>query len=71
MWALLVDSSGIKIWYFDRDSVPDDIGRGIPKPDGWEVKPVMNFAPRKCNVKEAWKKMNIVSTIPRCLGEFC
>jgi hypothetical protein len=60
VWALLVESSGIKVWYFDRAGVPGDIGRGNPKPDGWGIKPVMSFAPKKCNVKEAWKKMNIV-----------
>lgn len=63
VWALLLDKRGIKIWHFDRSDVPADIEKGNPNPEHWGVKPVMNFAPRNCDVKKAWQKMNIVSTI--------
>jgi hypothetical protein len=63
VWAPLIDDSGVKVWHFDPDDVPGDIGQGNPNPEGWGAKPVMNFAATNCNVKAAWQKMKIVSML--------
>lgn len=42
VYATLWTNEGIKVWFFPRNSVPGDIGRGAPDPSGWGV-PMANF----------------------------
>jgi len=38
MWR----DEGIKVWFFSRDRIPDDIVRGLPDPMGWGT-PMASF----------------------------
>lgn len=60
VWALLLDDQGVKAWYFEKNKVPADINDGKPNIESWGT-PVLDFGAGNCNVKEAWKKLKIVS----------
>lgn len=62
VWATQIEADGIKIWYFARSDIPDDIKSDAPDPKNWGL-PVMNFKPDGvCDVTKAWRKMKIVSS---------
>ncbi|WOO84688.1 putative glycosidase [Vanrija pseudolonga] len=48
VYALAWAKSGIKVWFFTRSAVPQDITSGSPNPDGWGT-PVANFPSDNCN----------------------
>jgi hypothetical protein len=62
VWATQVEADGIKIWYFAMSTVPADIKSDNPDPSTWST-PVMNFVSLKCDIRNAWKKMKIVSPV--------
>jgi hypothetical protein len=61
VWALLVDEGGIKIWDFGPGEVPGDIDEGNPRPEEWEIRPVLNFRAGNCDIRKAFQNMKIVS----------
>ncbi|KAL1407084.1 hypothetical protein Q8F55_006497 [Vanrija albida] len=48
VYALAWAKSGIKIWFFTRSAIPQDITSGSPNPDNWGT-PVGNFPSDNCN----------------------
>ncbi|KAH0537515.1 hypothetical protein FGG08_005690 [Glutinoglossum americanum] len=43
VYATLWNSHGIQIWFFPRDTIPEDIAKGNPDPGSWGV-PEANFS---------------------------
>ncbi|KAF7308421.1 GH16 domain-containing protein [Mycena chlorophos] len=52
--AHVVDSSGISIWRFPRNSIPEDITSGNPDPSSWG-KPAALFSSATCNIGSHFK----------------
>ena len=48
VFAHLWDSSGLKIWHFLRDSIPEDIQNGQPDPSSWTA-PVAIWSSLGCS----------------------
>jgi hypothetical protein len=46
--TVLWDTSGIKIYFFPRGSIPSDISAGAPQPSKWPA-PMANFPSTDCN----------------------
>ncbi|KAF2122091.1 concanavalin A-like lectin/glucanase domain-containing protein [Lophiotrema nucula] len=65
VWALLLDENNIKVWFFGRCRIPEDISKDKPDPSGWGT-PIMKLGRGTCNIVEAWKKMKIVINITFC-----
>lgn len=60
VWALRLEESGVKAWYFARGNVPADLKTGAPNPAAWGT-PVLSFGKGRCDVLDAFKKLKIVS----------
>lgn len=63
VYATEYDST-VKIWFFPRGSVPDDIKNGKPNPAGWG-KPVSQFQ-GGCNIPSKIKNQQIVFDLTFC-----
>lgn len=48
VYAMLWDSTGIKVYFFPRGSIPSDISAGAPQPQNWPA-PMANFPSTDCN----------------------
>ena len=54
VYAMKWDDSGISVYFFSRDQIPDDITNGAPLPDTWN-KPVANYPAATCNPWQFFK----------------
>lgn len=54
VYAMKWDDSGISVYFFTRDKIPDDIKNGTPLPDTWR-KPVANYPAANCNPWQFFK----------------
>lgn len=64
IWATQIEADGIKVWYFAKSAIPADVKSDNPDPSQWGT-PVMSFVPQNCDIRNAWKKMQIVG-LPVC-----
>ena len=61
VFATLWTSAGVKIWFFPRGNIPEDIGSGKPKPEGWR-EPNADFVGGKgCEFDKHFRDHRIVS----------
>jgi hypothetical protein len=61
VWATLLDSTAIQIWFWPRASIPADITAGAPDPSGWGA-PMGDFeSSSSCDVGSTWHGQTIVS----------
>jgi hypothetical protein len=59
VWAAQVENNGIKAWFFARGSEPSDWNKDHPDPSNWGT-PMMNFVGDGCDIRNTFKKMQIV-----------
>jgi len=61
-----VNSVGIKVWYFQRGSIPTDITAGAPQPQNWPTP--MAFWPNSslCNISDMFNNHNAVFDTTLC-----
>ncbi|QRV76666.1 WSC domain protein [Ceratobasidium sp. AG-Ba] len=67
--AMEWQNEGIRIWKFDRGSIPSDLqGNGAkPNPDNWNT-PVAAWPASTCNISNEVKNHNIIFDITLCGG---
>ncbi|KAF2814434.1 uncharacterized protein BDZ99DRAFT_340877, partial [Mytilinidion resinicola] len=65
VWALQVESDGIRIWQFPRDRIPADITAGNPEPSGWG-NAILDWQPASCDMETAFASMTTVLNIDLC-----
>ena len=62
VYATLVEDEGIKIWWFPRGKIPQDITDGSPNPSSWGT-PVGNYPSTSCDMTSHFYDMiNIFDT---------
>ena len=62
VWALQLESDGIKVFFFPRAEIPEDLTYGHPDPTLWGDA-VMDFVPGSCKIEQAWSVLKIVSPL--------
>lgn len=65
VYAMLWDSSGIKIYFFPRGSIPSDISAGAPQPSKWPA-PMANFPSTDCNPYEFFNTHSTIFDTTLC-----
>jgi len=65
VFAMLWNDDGIKIWRFERDSVPDDLTNQNPNPASWPD-PKAAFVASACSPKKFFKDHSIVFDTTLC-----
>ncbi|KZT44362.1 hypothetical protein SISSUDRAFT_7203 [Sistotremastrum suecicum HHB10207 ss-3] len=65
IYAMLWDETGIAVWYFYRNAIPDDITNLSPQPSGWS-EPSAYLSPQNCNLTEFFYQHQIVFDITFC-----
>ncbi|KAF9530475.1 glycoside hydrolase family 16 protein [Crepidotus variabilis] len=68
VFAHLWDNTGIKVWRFSRDAIPQDITSKQPNPAGWGT-PAANFPSDSCNIAEHFFEHQLVIDTTLC-GDF-
>lgn len=62
--------AGIRVWFFDRDSIPSDIPDDVsnttaPDPSGWPT-PLADFPSTHCDISSHFKNQSIIANIDLC-----
>lgn len=60
--------AGIRMWWFDRDSVPSDLvasNDSSPDPSTWGT-PVADFPSTDCDISSHFKNQSIIANIDLC-----
>lgn len=67
VYATELTTTGIKIWFFPRSSIPADISADTPNPSSsaWG-KPVASFSSAKCDIDAHFKDMQIIIDTTFC-----
>jgi hypothetical protein len=66
VYATLWDSTGIKIWFFQRGSIPADITAGAPNTANWGTPMVAFNGGSGCNIDSFFANNQIVFDINFC-----
>lgn len=67
VWATKIADEGIDIWWWPRNSIPNDIKAGKPVPFSWGI-PSFSSSSRSCDTGTFFKDLTFVINI--ALGEF-
>lgn len=67
IFALLRDSESIKIWHFDRQSIPSDAYSGHPSPSSWPS-PNALLSSDECNIDSLFPPQTLVLDVDVCGG---
>lgn len=59
VYATEINSEEVNVWFFKRDSIPDDITSGEPNPGSWP-KPLAQFAGAGCDIPTHVRAQDIV-----------
>jgi len=62
VFALQWRTSGIKVWFFERNGIPQDIKSGHPNPDSWPI-PTAFLSNTECNIQKNFKAQKIILDI--------
>ncbi|RMJ26593.1 hypothetical protein PHISP_02525 [Aspergillus sp. HF37] len=74
VYALELRPAGIRVWYFPRDSIPDDIdtdtssasnGSIVPDPSSWPT-PLADFPGTNCDIAAQFRNQSIIANIDLC-----
>jgi hypothetical protein len=65
VYARLWDSTGIKIWFYPRDSIPQDITSGNPDPSSWPT-PAAFWSTDGCDVASHFYDHSLVIDTTVC-----
>ena len=66
VFAHLWDSTGIKVWFFARGSIPEDITSGSPNPDNWGTPTALFPNNDSCNTAEHFTDHQLVIDTTLC-----
>ena len=66
VYAHTWDDSGINVWYFDRDSVPEDIQSETPDPSSWGQPAAIFASGDQCDIGKHFFDHQIVLDITLC-----
>jgi hypothetical protein len=67
VFALLWNSDGIRIWHFERQSIPNDVHSSNPDPDSWSP-PVAFLSVDNCTVNSFFSPQRLILDITLCGG---
>ncbi|KAI4519526.1 hypothetical protein K525DRAFT_258394 [Schizophyllum commune Loenen D] len=65
VYAHLIDSTGIKIWFFSRSDVPQDITSGNPDPSSWDS-PAAFWATETCDIASHFYSQQLIIDTTLC-----
>lgn len=65
VYALELRKEGIRVWYFRRDSIPDDIYASHPDPSTWGIA-LADFPSTKCDIGSHFQNQSIIANIDLC-----
>ncbi len=59
-------TAGIRVWFFERDSIPADISNGAsPDPSSWST-PLADFPSTDCSITNHFTNQSIIVNIDLC-----
>lgn len=58
-------AAGIRVWQFERDSIPDDISNNSPNPSSWG-RALADFPDTGCDIGSHFKNQSIIINIDLC-----
>lgn len=67
VFAVLRNSDGIRIWHFERHSIPRDVFSGHPDPDSWPA-PNAFLSTANCAVDSFFSSQRLILDITLCGG---
>lgn len=66
VYAMELRDAGIRMWFWDHDSVPSDVTAGTaPAPHTW-AQPMADFPSTDCDIGSHFKNLSIVANIDVC-----
>jgi len=65
IYAMMWDETGIAVWYFYRNAIPDDLLNQQPNPSGWS-EPSAFLSPNGCDLTTHFVNHSIVFDITFC-----
>jgi len=66
VYAMEWRSAGIRVWFFARDSIPDDITAGTsPDPSSWGTA-LADFPNTDCSITDHFRNQSIIANIDLC-----
>ena len=65
VYAHLLATNGITVYFFPRSSIPSDITAGAPQPSGWGT-PLAFFPSTNCDIPSHFNSHNLVFDITMC-----
>ncbi|CAL1714217.1 unnamed protein product [Somion occarium] len=66
VYAHIWTTDAIKVWFFPRGQIPQDIADGNPNPDGWPTPAAIFPGGDQCDLAQGFKQHNIVFDITLC-----
>lgn len=63
IYALLLDTTGIRVWFLPRNKITSDITSGKPNPSLWGTPQADFRSSSSCNVGKTFKDLTIVRTL--------
>lgn len=66
VWAFLWTSSELKMYFWSRDDIPDDISNSKPDPSSWSVKPQASWGGSTCEPDSYLWNLNLVINTALC-----
>lgn len=63
--AMELRSEGIRMWQFERSSVPTDLASGTPDPQNWG-EAMADFPSTKCDIGTHFRNQSIIANIDLC-----
>lgn len=62
VYATLLDDSGVRIWFFPRSKIPEDLASGTPNPtvSAWGAPQANMESGKSCNVQKKFSNQTIV-----------
>lgn len=66
VYAMELRTAGIRVWFFGRDSIPEDISNGTsPDPSSWST-PLADFPSTDCSITNHFTNQSIIVNIDLC-----
>lgn len=59
VYSTEISAEAVTVWFFPRDSIPEDVTSGKPNPDSWP-KPLAQFQGEGCDISKHVREQDIV-----------